>query len=124
MRTPQKSGLEALWARAGQAGHLRLEVESARVAEQERSLAEAREHLEQWDYLVSESHCLQSLSQRPVFFTFHLRHPSHALTIPYPAVWTASVAEQQLDCVLGMTLRIFYSDRKADYWKEDASKRA
>lgn len=54
VRTPQKSGLEALWARAGQAGHLRLEVESARVAEQERSLAEAREHLEQWDYLVSE----------------------------------------------------------------------
>ncbi len=53
MRTPQKSGLEALWARAGQAGHLRLEVESARVAEQERSLEEARQHLEQWDYLVS-----------------------------------------------------------------------
>ena len=53
VRTPQKSGLEALWARAGQAGHLRLEVESARVAEQERSLEEARQHLEQWDYLVS-----------------------------------------------------------------------
>ncbi len=52
VRTPQKSGLEALWARAGQAGHLRLEVESARVNEQERSLAEARQHLEQWDYLV------------------------------------------------------------------------
>ena len=52
VRTPQKSGLQSLWARAGQAGHLRLEVESARVAEQERSLAEARQHLEQWDYLV------------------------------------------------------------------------
>lgn len=53
VRTPQKSGLEALWARAGQAGHLRLEVESVRVAEQERSLAEARQQLEEWDHLVS-----------------------------------------------------------------------
>ena len=53
MKTPQKSGLEALWARAGQAGHLRLEVESVRVAEQERSLAEARQHLEEWDHLVT-----------------------------------------------------------------------
>ena len=86
VRTPQKSGLEALWARAGQAGHLRLEVESARVAEQERSLAEAREHLEQWDYLVSEPHCLQKLSQRHVFFMFHLRHLSRALTLYHPAV--------------------------------------
>ena len=60
VRTPQKGGLEALWARAGQAGHLRLEVESARVAEQERSLAEAREHLEQWDYLVSQTHVTRS----------------------------------------------------------------
>ena len=53
MRTPQKGDLERLWARAGQAGQLRLEVESVRVAEQERALAEARQHLEQWDHLVS-----------------------------------------------------------------------
>ncbi|CAL5227927.1 g10974 [Coccomyxa viridis] len=60
VRTPQKSGLEALWARAGQAGHLRLEVESARVAEQERSLEEARQHLEQWDYLMEHSTRLEA----------------------------------------------------------------
>ena len=65
MRTPQKSSLEALWARAGQAGQLRLEVESVRVAEQERALAEAREHLQQWDHLVSSPSNLgrQPLSQ-------------------------------------------------------------
>ncbi len=57
LRTPQKSSLEALWARAGQAGQLRLEVESVRVAEQERALAEARQHLEQWDHLVSPPSC-------------------------------------------------------------------
>jgi hypothetical protein len=51
--SPAKAGLEALWVRAGMAGNLRLEVESVRVAEQERSLAEARQHLEQWDILVS-----------------------------------------------------------------------
>lgn len=50
--TPQRGALEALWARAGQAGALRLEVEAVRVAEQERCLAEARQHLDQWDMLV------------------------------------------------------------------------
>lgn len=46
--------------RAGQAGSLRLEVENVRVAEQERSLAEARQHLEQWDILMQHNACLES----------------------------------------------------------------
>lgn len=50
--SPARASLEALWARAGQAGSLRLEVETVRVAEQERALAEARQHLQQWDCLV------------------------------------------------------------------------
>jgi hypothetical protein len=59
VNTPARSGLEALWARAGMAGSLRLEVENVRVAEQERSLAEAMQHLEQWDCLVRDRSCLQ-----------------------------------------------------------------
>lgn len=50
--SPARASLEALWARAGQAGLLRLEVETVRVAEQERALEEARHHLQQWDCLV------------------------------------------------------------------------
>ena len=52
MDSPARSSLEALWARAGQAGALRLEIETVRVAEQERALEEARHHLQQWDCLV------------------------------------------------------------------------
>jgi hypothetical protein len=48
----KRAGLEALWARAGAAGGLRLEVEAARVEQQERALADAHAQLDQWDALV------------------------------------------------------------------------
>ncbi|CAL8467255.1 g6791 [Coccomyxa elongata] len=58
--SPARASLEALWARAGQAGALRLEIETVRVAEQERALEEARHHLQQWDSLMQHNADLEA----------------------------------------------------------------
>lgn len=67
MDSPARASLEALWSRAGQAGALRLEIETVRVAEQERALEEARHHLQQWDSLVRRCGSLTSFSDMQQF---------------------------------------------------------
>ena len=65
--------------RAGQAGSLRLEVETVRVAEQEKALSEARQHLQQWDCLVraffSLAHAWSAAAHlRKMIFTATFHH--------------------------------------------------